>query len=752
MAQEKHLRILIIDDNPEIHRDFIKILTSNRGNTHLDSLEKQIFDDNLEETTDQKISLPLFEIDTVSQGQEGVEYINRALKEGNPYSLAFVDIRMPPGWDGIETIKHIWELDRDIQIVICSAYSDYTWEDTVRELGTNDNLLILKKPFDNIAVRQLACALTKKWQLTQESRIYTRYLEKAVDERSDSLQQSLSLIRATLESSTDAILVLDKNECIVDYNNKLIDMWQLPQSLLDTQNNKIILEYVINALESPEEFHTKLLQLREQPDAITIDVVKLKNGNIYERYSQPHKLNDKTIGRVWSFHDITRRAHLESKLEHQATHDALTNLPNRVLLMDRLLQGIAQCERSNTQLAVLFFDLDRFKLINDSLNHEAGDELLKIISKRLKSNSRESDTLVRLGGDEFVLILTNITKSDQIARIARKLLAIIKEPLVIAKREIITTASIGICVCPKDGVTVEDLLRNADLAMYKAKESGGNNFQFYTPELNQQSLLRFERETELRHAIQNDEFFLCYQPQLNLETNVISGVEALIRWNHPKYGLMLPIDFIPFAEETGLIVPIGEWVLRTACKQNKAWQDQGYPKIYIAVNVANQQFRQPNFVSLVKSILEETDLEPQYLEIELTENIIIGNIDEINKIEELKNHGVRIALDDFGTGTNTLNYLRKIPVDRLKIDQSFVHNIGQNRNDDVLIRAIISMANSLDLEVVAEGVETSTHINFLKQQECQQAQGYYFSKPLIKEDIERYFKENIRVKSLSAAS
>lgn len=752
MAQEKHLRILIIDDNPEIHRDFIKILTSNRENTQLDSLEKQIFDDSQEKTTGQKISLPLFEIDTVSQGQEGVEYINRALKEGNPYSLAFVDIRMPPGWDGIETIKHIWELDRDIQIVICSAYSDYTWEDTVRELGTNDNLLILKKPFDNIAVRQLACALTKKWQLTQESRIYTKYLEKAVDERSDSLQQSLSLIRATLESSTDAILVLDKNESIVDYNNKLIEMWQFPQSLLETQNNKIILEYVINALESPEEFHTKLLQLREQPDAITIDVVKLKNGNIYERYSQPHKLNDKTIGRVWSFHDITRRAHLESKLEYQATHDALTNLPNRVLLMDRLLQGISQCERNNTQLAVLFFDLDRFKLINDSLNHEAGDELLKIISKRLKSNSRESDTLVRLGGDEFVLILTNITKSDQIARIARKLLAIIKEPLVIAKREIITTASIGICVCPKDGVTVEDLLRNADLAMYKAKESGGNNFQFYTPELNQQSLLRFERETELRHAIQNDEFFLCYQPQLNLETNVISGVEALIRWNHPKYGLMLPIDFIPFAEETGLIIPIGEWVLRTACKQNKAWQDQGYPKIYIAVNVANQQFRQPNFVSFIKSILEETGLEPQYLEIELTENIIIGNIDEINKIEEIKNYGIRIALDDFGTGTNTLNYLRKIPVDRLKIDQSFVHNIGQNRNDDVLIRAIISMANSLDLEVVAEGVETSTHLNFLKQQECQQAQGYYFSKPLIKEDIERYFKENIRVKSLSAVS
>jgi diguanylate cyclase (GGDEF)-like protein len=752
MAQEKHLRILIIDDNPEIHRDFIKILTSNRENTQLDSLEKQIFDDSQEKTTGQKISLPLFEIDTVSQGQEGVEYINRALKEGNPYSLAFVDIRMPPGWDGIETIKHIWELDRDIQIVICSAYSDYTWEDTVRELGTNDNLLILKKPFDNIAVRQLACALTKKWQLTQESRIYTKYLEKAVDERSDSLQQSLSLIRATLESSTDAILVLDKNESIVDYNNKLIEMWQFPQSLLETQNNKIILEYVINALESPEEFHTKLLQLREKPDAITIDVVKLKNGNIYERYSQPHKLNDKTIGRVWSFHDITRRAHLESKLEYQATHDALTNLPNRVLLMDRLLQGISQCERNNTQSAVLFFDLDRFKLINDSLNHEAGDELLKIISKRLKSNSRESDTLVRLGGDEFVLILTNITKSDQIARIARKLLAIIKEPLVIAKREIITTASIGICVCPKDGVTVEDLLRNADLAMYKAKESGGNNFQFYTPELNQQSLLRFERETELRHAIQNDEFFLCYQPQLNLETNVISGVEALIRWNHPKYGLMLPIDFIPFAEETGLIIPIGEWVLRTACKQNKAWQDQGYPKIYIAVNVANQQFRQPNFVSFIKSILEETGLEPQYLEIELTENIIIGNIDEINKIEEIKNYGIRIALDDFGTGTNTLNYLRKIPVDRLKIDQSFVHNIGQNRNDDVLIRAIISMANSLDLEVVAEGVETSTHLNFLKQQECQQAQGYYFSKPLIKEDIERYFKENIRVKSLSAVS
>lgn len=727
------LHILVIDDNPNIHQDFVKILTTDTSIKKINELEQQIFNNSNEKQ--QKPNFPHFMIDAASQGEEGVRRIKQAIDERRPYALAFVDIRMPPGWDGIETIKQIWKIDPNIQIVICTAYSDYTWEETIEQLGMNDNLLILKKPFDNIAVRQLACALTKKWQLIQEAREYTDFLERRVEERTTSLQKSVSTLRATLESSADGILVVDKQGKIVDYNNKFIEMWKIPQSIISAKNNELLFEYASSELIDAKAFNEKLHKIAHDQDLVNFDLIRFKDGRVFERYTQPYKLNEKTVGRVWSFRDITQHIFLEEKLAHQATHDELTGLPNRVLLVDRIKQAMLRSKRDCTLVAILFFDLDRFKLINDSFSHQAGDEVLKTVAQNLRAACREQDTLARIGGDEFVMILQDLKNIEKSIDISDKLLSAINKPFILANKEITMTTSIGVSIYPQDGDKIEVLMRNADLAMYHAKELGANQIQFYTPELNQRSLHRLEQESELRRAILNNEFFLYYQPQFDVVKKKVIAIEALIRWQHPTKGLILPLDFIPLAEEIGLIIPIGEWVLRTACKQNKKFQDMGIPPVRVAVNVTTPQIRQPHFTEMVKKILDETGLLPEYLELELTENIIVNNAKIMHVLSELREIGVQIALDDFGTGTSSLNYLRKIPIDRLKIDRSFIENINTNRNDEVIIRAIITMANSLSLEVIAEGVETHNQLEFLKSQECNEIQGYYLSEPLSVDEL-----------------
>lgn len=739
MIGNNDLRILIIDDNPIIHQDFIKILTTTQNANELNKLDSALFGEDVSPT----VSLPLFEIDTATQGQEGVVRIQQALDENRAYAVAFVDVRMPPGWNGIETIQHIWQIDPNIQIVICTAYSDYTWEETVEQLGITDNLLILKKPFDNVTVRQLASALIKKWQLMRESRQRTELLESTITKRTQSLQESLSLIRATIESSNDAILVVNKEGKLVDYNYRFCSMLNVSPETIQSMNEKIIFEYIKDQLKSPEGFIESTVSI-DNNNEVSIDTLTFKDGRVIERYSQPHILNNKTIGRVWSFRDITKRFYLEKQLEHQAYHDPLTDLPNRILLEDRLKHAISSASKNKTKLGILFIDIDRFKLINDSLGHEAGDQLLIAVANRLKSNLREADTIARLGGDEFV-VLSNIADNKQELTIANKILDTFKTSFKIGDRLLNITSSIGISIYPDNGDTIEDLIRNADLAMYQAKEKGMNQIHMYMNDMKQNPLNILELETQLRQALLNEEFFLTYQAQYDSYSGKIIGAEVLIRWNHPERGVLLPIDFIIQAEASGLILDIGKWVLETACKQCKSWIEEGLTPIRIAINVAYLQFKQPDFFETVKNTLETTKLDPEYLEIEVTENVVLSSLDLIDTIEKIRSLGVKIALDDFGACNSSLGYLRDVTVDRLKIDKSFIQNIESNRNDEIIIKSIIALAHSMEMEVVAEGVETKKQLDFLKKEACYDIQGFYFSNPLPAGKFKELLIQNVTV-------
>jgi len=422
------------------------------------------------------------------------------------------------------------------------------------------------------------------------------------------------------------------------------------------------------------------------------------------------------------------RKRYQQQLEHQANYDALTGLPNRNLLHDRLRQAVYS-QRNPRAIAVVFMDLDHFKFVNDSLGHSVGDKLLKGMGERLRSVLREGDTVGRVGGDEFVLILNDQANEEVIFRAMQRISAKVAEPIDIDGKEMYVTCSAGISLYPQDGPDVDTLLKHADAAMYRAKEHGRNNFQFYTSEMNDRVNERLSLEHALRRALERREFLLHYQQKNDLRSGAIIGAEALVRWNHPEWGLVRPARFIPLAEETGLIVPLGEWVLGEACRQARAWMDQGLKPGVVSVNLSARQFRQEGLVRTVSRILEETRLDPSLLEFELTESMVMHNVEAaITTLQGLKSLGVALSVDDFGTGYSSLSYLRQLPVDTLKIDRSFVRDIGagENPDDGVIAQAIISLGHSLRLKVIAEGVETDAQLRFLKRHGCDELQGFLY--------------------------
>ncbi|HJV88390.1 MAG TPA: EAL domain-containing protein [Noviherbaspirillum sp.] len=453
---------------------------------------------------------------------------------------------------------------------------------------------------------------------------------------------------------------------------------------------------------------------------------------------------------VASKYDVTMTKRYEAELEYQASRDPLTALVNRNLLRDRLDQALAQAARYGTSVWVAFIDLDRFKFVNDTLGHQAGDMLLKQVSERMLSAVRHSDTVARLGGDEFVLVLPEHTDEVLDTSVIQRVMDAIAPPFVIGGHEFFLTCSIGIASYPNDGKDAETLIKHADIAMYRAKEVGRDNFQFYTASMNEKALERLRLEGDLRNAVERGEFILHYQPQVDLYTGEMIGMEALIRWQHPELGMVPPDRFISLAEEIGLIVPIGAWVLRTACTQNRAWQRAGLGKLRVAVNLSARQFAERDLVQTIAAVLEETGLEPQYLDIELTESLVMTDVEFTTSVlRELKALGVHLSIDDFGTGYSSLSYLKRFPIDMLKIDRSFVRDITLDADDAAIVQSIISLAHGLRLKVIAEGVETEEQLEHLWLHGCDQMQGYYFSRPLAADAFETLLKEG---KSLQAGT
>ncbi len=597
-------RVLVIDDNASIHEDFRKILGQGRAaEQELEMAERMLLGESAAPG-----SRPVFEIDSALQGQEGVARLREALAAGRPYALAFVDMRMPPGWDGLETIQRMWAIDPDLQVVICSAHSDYDWAEVVAKLDHSDRLLVVKKPFEPIEVQQCASALVRKWQNERLVRSQVQTLEEVVVARTEGLE---------------------------------------------TANRQ---------------------------------------------------------------------------LRHLATHDALTGLPNRVLLDDRLSQGIARAAREGHGLAVAIIDLDRFKHINDSFGHRTGDELLKEVAQRLQGAVRGIDTIARLGGDEFVMILDQLAQKADAEAITGRAVEALRMPVRVAGTDLHTSASIGFAVYPADGATIEVLLAHADAAMYCAKQRGRNNVQYFEPGMNAATQEKIRLESELHDAIRLQQLELHYQPKVDTRSGRIHGAEALIRWQHPQRGLVPPADFIPLAEECGLIEGIGEWVVREACRQASAWQRAGLEPVRVAVNLSAFQFRQGRLLQVIQRSLIDHDLEPQLLEVEITESALMSDPEEsVAILEHLSRMGVLVSVDDFGTGYSSMSYLRRFPIDKLKIDRSFINELGSRPDDASIVKAIVSLAHSLKLKVVAEGVETPGQLELLRGLGCDQYQGYYYS-------------------------
>jgi predicted signal transduction protein with EAL and GGDEF domain len=642
-------RILIVDDNRDIHEDFRKILGSrSAAQGDLDALEAELFGAVAEQPADEA-----FVLESAYQGEEAVEKVRLARAEGREYAVVFIDVRMPPGLDGIATTAQLLREDPYVGIVICSAYSDHTWEEMTAAFGKTDRVLILKKPFETIEVRQLAHALKRRWELARLAAVKEHEMQAMIEART-----------AELRAANEAL----KREA----------------------------------------------SLREEA--------------------------------------LRRLGESNEQIRALAYQDGLTGLPNRRLFNEHLGKVLARSRRKGTEFALLFIDIDNFKLINDTIGHQAADEVLRQLAASLSMLIRTDDlfglyrdeevdtsttvsiepvgdaVLSRLGGDEFVVLLPDTRDRFAAGTVARRILSHLEQPITVDGQEVFVTASIGIATYPEDGLTSEILVRNADTAMYHAKQQGKAAFQYYSAAMNAASVERLTLETGLRRALEDGSLELHYQPQVEMTSGRIVGAEALLRWNHPQRGPISPATFIPIAEASGLIVPLGEWVFDRACAQAAQWRNAGLPRIPVAVNVSGAQFQRQDLSELVRRKLDAYSLDPSLLHVEITETAIVSARERaIELLMQLRELGVRLALDDFGTGYSSLSYLKSFPIDALKIDRSFVAEMLADHTTASIVEAIVSMTRILGLSVIAEGVEDRAQFEFLQTIGCDAVQGFYVS-------------------------
>lgn len=751
--------------------------------------------------------------------------------------------------------------------------------ETVKKQGKEPSLTNVCEELGIINPTPNLSSLLEKWYHTQPEfqRSINAPLSENINikarnilEKNMELEKSLSLLRATLESTADGIMMVNGKGQVVDWNQKFVEMWRIPSHMLESGKESIGFEYILQQLSNPEAVIADVKYLYDNPEwQGELPVLHFKDGRIFERFTQPQRVGSEIVGRVYSFrditqklleedelrireraieasshgvaildiskpslpiiyvnkaferitgyserqilgqnlsflhgdkpihvnhkrinlaikelreetvelesykrngevfwcelsvapvrdsfdnvrhfvgilNDITQRREMEEQLLLQATHDSLTELPNRVLLVDRVDQAILQAKKKNALLAFLFLDLDHFKMTNDTLGHNIGDRLLQAVSNRLLIGTGDFDTVCRLGGDEFVILLQDITTEQQVQQKAQELLDAITKPIRIDQHSLKITGSIGISYYPKDGENYESLMKSADLAMYHAKDNGRNTYRCYDKEMNMRVINRMQLDTALRDSLKKNEFHLVYQPLIKLDDNKIMGLEALLRWHSHILGDVSPKDFISMAEENGLILDIGVWVLKEACSQLVRWHQQGYKELTVAVNISGRQFRQTHLAEVVGTILAETGLPAKFLELELTESLLVENIKHaVETMYELKDMGVKLVIDDFGTGYSSLSYLKQFPVDKLKIDRSFINELSNRENDAAITKAIINLGHSLNLEVLAEGVETELQKNFIIKHGCDYAQGYYFAVPKKANELNDFIADNV---------
>ncbi len=597
---------------------------------------------------------------------------------------------------------------------------------------------------------QLTLNVSRREAIEEQLRTVNQSLEEKVDERTTRLReankemegevlerkraeqeakQTSSILQSTLEATADGILVVNQSGEIVTFNQRFVDMWGIPSDVMSRGDRGTAMQHAIGQLKHPKLFVSRTRQLYSDPEAEGFDMLTLKDGRVFERSSMPRREAGVPAGRAWSFRDVTDRSKAEEQVRYLAFHDALTGLPNRTRVQERLMVLLSESERRIT--AILFLDIDRFKFINDSLGHSIGDGVLQAVAGRLRQLVPRPDLVGRVGGDEFMILMPHLDNELEATELAEQIVCAFRDPIIVAEHEFRLTTSIGITLCPADGSEAEVLIRNADAAMYRAKDQGGDSYFRYAPEMEESVQRHRELERDLHMALDRDEFVMYYQPQADVASGDIVGMEALIRWKHPERGLVLPDDFIPFAEESGLILKITDVVLKKVCQQAAAWKDMNlnFPRVFI--NLSAREFGQANLVQIISTALAEANLDPMCIGVEITEAAIMKSFTQgKTSLSSLRELGILIAIDDFGTGYSSLSYLKQLPIDAVKIDKSFISDMSTDRESVAIVRAIIAMSKACELLVVAEGVESEQQLSSLRQLQCDQFQGYLLSRPI----------------------
>ena len=723
MNPSENRRILLVDDTPAIHEDYRKILASDAAASDLDEAEISLFGEPAHTAAIR------FELDSAYQGAEASDKVGASLLANRPYAMAFVDMRMPPGWDGVETIEHLWQEDPELQIVICTAYSDYSWREVLSRLDVRDRLLILKKPFDAIEVYQFASALTTKWEMTKQAAFKMSSLEEAVEERTRELSDANIIVQ-----NSPVILYRLRGEPsfpLIYISHNIIKLGHDPATLLASPSWA---ESLIEPADQAKVGTAMARILEKDAEGASIEF-RLRTGDgacrwVENRYVPVRDKEGRLIEVEGIIIDITERKAAEEKIALLARTDGLTGLANRSTFIERLRQSFAAAQRGAAPFAILYLDLDHFKPVNDTLGHPVGDLLLREVAERLRQCTRESDLVARLGGDEFAVLQGEMGEPANAGILAAKLQAALSAPYRINGNDMRISVSIGICPFVQGSSGADIMLVQADMALYRSKNEGRNQYHFHSDELDKEVLDRTILAEELRTGVDNGELELYYQPQIELSSGNIVGMEALVRWKHPIRGLLAAAVFVPIAEKTGTILALGHWVLDQACRQMRLWRDQGLDLPVIAVNLSLFQLKSGQ--ALVRDVTETISkwrLAPSDLEFDVTEATLAQLTWTQNDVlPQLRKLGVKIAIDDFGSEYSSFEYVRAYRVNHLKIAQSFINKSSEDPESAATIRAIVNFARDVVIGVIAQGVETEQQRALLASTDSTtQAQGFHFS-------------------------